>query len=297
MLILDTNIVRKLILDGYPVDAFVSYAREGGTVHLADSTIVEILSWLQRPGDGWSAWKRERDKLQAFVDGVRPVLMGGREILAQAGLLLDAPPAMLPPSDQEEINRTIWRFLSTAASPEELGPVRAHIRNGAGRSELVLDPSGASRQVASEKESWVEMFGRYGAAAEAEGFSVDGRTVSRKMIDEIAVRLGRFVDQKATSSPPPASVRLDAMIRVHVLLSLRSLQTKERYNARKESNDVFDFDLYRYLALPAALCTSDGGIIRDLRAAGAWQVEWVVTPEALADPECRRRLLSLRWPS
>jgi hypothetical protein len=86
------------------------------------------------------------------------------------------------------------------------------------------------------------------------------------------------------------------MLRVHALLFLRSLQKKHGYSAKNNLNDAFDLDLYRYLALPAAICTSDGGVFNDLRAAHAWQIDWVVKPEDLKDPERRRQILNLRWP-
>ena len=79
------------------------------------------------------------------------------------------------------------------------------------------------------------------------------------------------------------SLRLDAQVRVHSLLHLRRLKTKEPYNAEKNRHDALDFDLCRYLAMPAAICTADDRFRTKLRDAGTWQSRWVVTPDELAD--------------
>lgn len=297
MLVIDANVIRSVIVDNQDISAFVTFVHEGGTIHLADGALVEALSWLHRTKDAWARWMQGRSQFDDFIDPERPVLMGGREILRQAGFRLDnTPPSLLVATDQERFNREAWRELLVAPALGAIGRHQLAVKTPKGRRRVLWKPSGAQKQVAREKASWIEMFGRYDDAAQLEGFAITGRTVPRELLEAQVANLGQFIDKKTTSTPA-ASVRLDAMIRVHVLLSLRRRQTREPYNAKKEANDVFDLDLYRYLALPAALCTSDQGIINDVRAAGSWQADWVVTPALLADPAVRKRLLDLRWPT
>ena len=296
MVILDTNVIRSIVVDGLPTDAFVALVREGGTIHLADGAIVEILSWLHSADCAWSDWERARIRVDEFIDPEVPLMMGGREVLAQAGLLLDGPPSTFLPHEQVEENRHIWRHLMSAKNLHELSDIRRIIRVDGRLSHLRVNASGAPKQVARQKDSWVKMFERYGAAAKAENFSLKGSVVPPELLEQQVASLGRFVDARCTSSPP-ASLRMDAMLRVHTLLLLRSLQKKHAYNAKNNQNDAFDFDLYRYLALPAAICTSDAGVFNDLRAAHTWQLDWVVKPDDLKDRERRRQILELHWPA
>lgn len=296
MLVVDTNIVRSIVMDRRDTTAFVSFVRDGGTIHIPDGAIVELLSWLHRTSHAWSAWKERRRELEAFIDNERPMLMGGRELLARAGILLEAPASTLMPNDQMRLNREVWQQLLTSTTLSDVGHPRMLVETPRGPAELAWDASGASQQVARQRASWIDTFGKYNAAAAQEGFNIKGRTVPRELLEQQATNLGRFLDMRSNSTPP-ASVRLDAMIRVYILLSLRSLQTRERYDPTKNANDAFDLDLYRYLALPAAVCTGDLGIIKDTRSAGSWQAEWVVMPEELADSATRQRLLNLTWPS
>lgn len=297
MVILDTNVIRSIAVDGGRTDAFVALAREGGTISIADGTTVELLSWLHSTDRAWSDWERARGQFDEFIDPEIPVMMGGREALAQAGLFLnDAPPSMLLPHDQLEENRRIWRLLMSAKSLRELSTLHAAVQVGGKPTLLLVNASRAPKQVARQQDSWVKMFDRLAVAAKAEGISIKGGVVPPELLEGQVAAIGRGLDAHCTSSPP-ASVRMDAMIRVHLLLNLRSLQTKNRYNARKDQNDAFDLELYRYLALPAAICTSDAGIFNDLHAASAWQSDWVVKPDDLKDPERRRQILDLRWPA
>jgi hypothetical protein len=49
------------------------------------------------------------------------------------------------------------------------------------------------------------------------------------------------------------------------------------YNAEKRANDAFDYDLLRYLALPALVCTCDEAtLVQAIERAGSWQRTWVL---------------------
>jgi hypothetical protein len=91
------------------------------------------------------------------------------------------------------------------------------------------------------------------------------------------------------------SERLDAMIRVFALYSLRRLRSKNAYNAEKHANDVLDHDLLRYLAYPAAICTRDSGIHADLLTTSARHCSWVLKPDELAAPDILDRLRAVHF--
>ncbi len=292
-LVLDTSVVRNVIA-GAEVAPLVAWRREGGTLHLADGTIVELLAHLGRDASNWSRWLSKRDAIAELLDKHMPLMMGGREVLAAAGLSVVEAPPRFDPNEQLAINQDVWVALTTKARLEDAALLIRPVYVDGADQALFLDMRGASDQLTREKREWTDAFGGYQAAAAAEEFNIPGRHVPPALIDDQVKKLGAFIDSRC-SSTPLASVRLDAMMRVHVLLSLRALQSGEPYNAAKNANDVIDLDLHRYLALPAAVCTDDGGVHADLKAAGAWQREWVVRVADLATPERRARLMALSW--
>lgn len=293
MLVLDTNIPRRLIENELATKPFELFASEGGTVHFADGTVVELLAWFHRDLGAWMKWKSARTRFDSFLDARAPILMGGSEILAQAGLVLDAPAPLLLPAKQMELNALIWSQMRHAELLEDL---EAGIQIPGTNNLLLMQSTGASAQVQTEATKWSERFDAYQAAATAANLRVPDKAISIEAIDKSIKGVGKYIDEHSVSSPP-ASVRMDGMMRVHALLALRASLLKSPYNAKKNKNDAFDHELLRYLALPAAICTSDGGIMKDLRAAGSWQVAWVVSPEELGDAACRKRLRELSWPA
>ncbi len=292
MLVLDTNVPRDLVDGDVSPDAFESFAREGGTVHIADGAIVELLAWLDRAPNAWPKWKERRAVFDRFLDRDRPILMGGGECLAEAGLICEAPPPLLLPAVHKALNLHLWAAMRNAQDFDEL---RAATPLQQGRRLLTVHASGAGNQVRREHGEWRERFAELKAAAEAERFSPSDDELPAQLEGYVAA-LGKFIDSKCASAPR-ASIRMDGMMRVDALLTLRSVKKTEPYNAGKHDHDTFDLDLLRYLALPAAVCTADRGVHNHLAAAGAWQGAFVVTPDRLALPEVRARLRAYDWRS
>jgi hypothetical protein len=80
------------------------------------------------------------------------------------------------------------------------------------------------------------------------------------------------------------------------LLCLRHLRKERRYNPDKNPNDLIDLELLKYLAIPAAICTSDAGFIAKVRDSYSWQAKWVVRPSDLAQAAVRAEIMNLEWP-
>ncbi|MBK8936881.1 MAG: hypothetical protein IPM79_04320 [Polyangiaceae bacterium] len=289
-LVLDTSVVRGPIEDG-SLGGLEDFKADGGSVHVADGTMVEVLSQLHAGQIAWADWVAARASLEALVDRDVPVMLGAANCPRSAGLALHERPPTHDRASQERLNRDSWRTLMSAQVPKDVGLLVGRL----GRHAVWLRLDNAPAQVERERSKWMDQFRRFGEALDREGGPRVGRHVSEAQFEAQVQRLGEFIDAK-TSSHPLASVRLDAMIRVHVLLHARFAMAKDRYNPVKHANDVFDVDLYRYLALPAGVCTRDRGIIADLEAANTFQRSWVATPDELLDAGVRCRLLNMRWP-
>lgn len=255
----------------------------------------ELLAHLRRHEDNWARWLSRRSVVVDLLDPHTPLLLGGREALAQAGLALVEAQPMLDPTEQLAINLYAWRAMTTTAVLDDAAVLVRPVHLEDRLQDLLLDTRRAPEQLAREKLRWTESIAAYQAAAAAEGFSVDGRQAPASLLESMVKNMGNFIDSRCLSTPP-ASLRLDAMMRVHTLLHLRAVQAEESYNAAKNANDAIDLDLHRYLALPAAVCTEDGGVHNDLESARAWQRRWVVRMADLASPARRAQLLRLDWP-
>ena len=104
------------------------------------------------------------------------------------------------------------------------------------------------------------------------------------------------MDANHQSTGPRLSTRLDAFLRVSALLDLRHLRKDQRYNPQKNRNDLFDHELLRYLAVPAAVCTGDLGLIAKVRDSHSWQIGWIFQVEDLLRPDVRAGIKNMEWP-
>jgi len=230
MLVLDTNIPRGVVEGEFASEPFDLFAREGGTVHFADGTVVELLAWFHRDAGAWAKWKAARERFDTFLDVREPILMGGREILAQAGLVLEAPAPLLPPAEQMKMNALIWSKMRRA---EHLKDLEVAFPSSGTNNLLLIQAAGAPAQVKTEAAEWGQIFDRYKAAAA--DIRLRDKVVQLDTINKSVKAIGEYIDARSNSCPP-ASVRTDGMMRVHVLLSYRSVLHKNPYNPTKNKN-------------------------------------------------------------
>lgn len=119
---------------------------------------------------------------------------------------------------------------------------------------------------------------------------------SRELLEAYVTIIKESTDRGHQSAWPPPSIRLDAFFRVEALLSLRHLRKEQRYNPKKNRNDLIDLELLKYLAVPAAVCTGDAGLIAKVRDSHSWQAKWVLRPADLAKATVRAEIKNLKWP-
>jgi hypothetical protein len=229
-------------------------------------------------------------------------MVGGRELLAAVGINLQAaPPLTRSPDEQRHIARAAWRILRRAANPEDVTTSGEIARVNGQAFHVGVDIARFPGAVGSEKGKWIEAFQRISGLSST--LSADAKARLNRHGGDVKIAIeqsqlvAKHVDSVSEPCSPAVSARLDAMIRVHSLHFFRSLKTREPYNAKKNANDVFDLDLLRYLAVPAAICTADKGIHTSLRLTKSWQRRWVVYPNDLASADVRRSVRSIQWPA
>lgn len=283
--VLDTNVVRSL---AYPAESQFAALREsrsrGVSIHLADSTVVELLRQLSEGRIAWWEWVRSRRALLRLLDTHDPVLSAELADLSAMGIELTASPGREEGDGdrRRQERRTRWKAICQASSLDELG--RRRWGRVAGRHrQLSLDVHSAGELLDEKATEW-----RSGLSAilHKPGVEVPRDEVFRYSAAQIDAH---FV------SVPPASLRLDAYVRVNAGFGLSRLKELAPYNPAKKKNDAVDLDLLVFLSLPVVVCTCDARLRRLADQAGSWQASWILTPAQLASAAGRVEL-HLSWP-
>jgi hypothetical protein len=290
-LILDTNIVRHLAEGEIDADRFLAFRREGGSIHLHEAGTVELLWQIREGRFQWDRWIRGRHLIRRILSRSRPIHAGRdfdgcRHIFAAP---VDPAFAANNP-EHHRFLRAVWKSMVDAEHFHDFARI-VRVRGSAPRK---LDAEGLKRTVDIAKDSWREAFQR--VRREVGGGHISSEAEAQQKLAEVSARFARSIDERATAQDPPESLRWDATIRVMIWQATASLFASKAYNPVKHDNDIFDFELVRCLAAGAAICTNDRSLRARLRIARCWQSEWAVSPDDLAEPDVRRRLLTAAWP-
>ena len=293
--VLDTNIARKL---GYPGDVdhddilagLRALKRAGFSLHLADGAILELIGQLHERRLAWPDWIRARSHLRVLLCAQDPIMLGGWEVLVEAGIL--PPDGRQLPDDMHKTLRLGWKILSKARTLTEIDKPRPVVIRGK-RTLLGNRARRANELVQQEQRSWADGIDELYAEATSKNVS----TMGISEVENVVRVVGASFDSKAPSTHgPKTSVRLDAMLRVYAHFCRLRLGRKP-YNPNKRANDVFDYDLLRHLALPALICTCDvKTLVTAVDQSGTWQRRWVLGPSELRNLAHGGSPPDMNWP-
>jgi hypothetical protein len=255
---------------------------KGHTVHLADGAVLELLTQLVEGRFAWPDWVRARRALLSLLDPLDPVPAGGWQILDKVGMCLEQT---LTEDEHEENRRRLrggWKMLTKSRRLAEIN----RVEGTRARGKIVVtrfDAAGAPRVCDEIKSEWTDGM-----------LSLESSLGSAPSFDDFVKEMAAKFDRRIQSTPP-ASVRLEAFLRVNASFALQRLRPKNPYNPVKKANDGLDVDLLRYLAVPAIVCTKDKRLQRVVAQAGSWQRRWVLRPAEL-ERQVVHGSLSLDWP-
>ena len=156
--VLDTNIARKL---GYPGDVdhddllagLRALKRAGFSLHLADGAILELIGQLHEGRLAWPDWIRARGYLRVLLCAHEPIMLGGWEVLVEAGIL--PPDGRQLPDDMHQTLRLGWKILSKARTLTEIDKPLPVMINGK-RTLLANRARRANELVQQEQRSWAD---------------------------------------------------------------------------------------------------------------------------------------------
>jgi hypothetical protein len=267
-------------------------------MHLADGTVSEIAHQLSTRSLKWTHWAHARTLLLEILSQDRPVLPGGRVGLAQLGIKSTRSVSQREIKEAIEQYDAAWTMLVAANQPEDFE--KFAIRLPKQNITVSLPQCHVRTTYAEERETWPTDFAKFYAKilSVKPDFAdlLPAKHDSRETLEAYVATIKKSTDRDHRCAAPPPSVRLDAFIRVEVLLSLRHLRKDQRYNPEKNRNDLIDLELLKYLAAPAAICTSDARLIAKVQDAHSWQAKWVLRPADLAHATVREGIKNLEWP-
>lgn len=122
--VLDSNVVRGLAYTAEShLEALEEARAHGATLHLADSTVVELIRQLAEGRLEWPDWIRCRRALIGLLHANDPVLAAGRDELLDAGITFrnaPYPTAELHSEVRRQERRTRWKAIVKARSVSEI---------------------------------------------------------------------------------------------------------------------------------------------------------------------------------
>ena len=97
---------------------------------------------------------------------------------------------------------------------------------------------------------------------------------------------------------PPLRVRADILIKFLVEMIAHRTQSESSYNpeSHAKKNDGIDLLLTFSFILPAILCTADEKFAAKLKRLVSHQVNWIYTPNQLAEDWEHKTVANLQWP-
>ena len=297
-LVIDTNVVRHIGAGEVDPSGLSEVVREGVTVHLADGAFVELTHQLLTRSLKWDHWERARKILLEPISRDKPVLPGGREGLIGIGITGLQP--TLPGEIEAglELYDAAWTMLVAANQYEDFEKMSIRLPNQG--CSVSLNQEYVLATYAKQRDSWpIEFASFYEKVIEVSPELPDSLPTRGDSAETLEIWLKSMrekVDANHQSTGPRLSTRLDAFLRVSALLDLRHLRKDQRYNPQKNRNDLFDHELLRYLAVPAAVCTGDLGLIAKVRDSHSWQIGWIFQVEDLLRPDVRAGIKNMEWP-
>jgi len=284
-IVLDTCTVRALVhRTGAQLDLDSMKARKGAIrVSVADPAYAELLFALYEERIAWLDWHASIAALDLVLDTELPVLPGGVELAAMAGL--KARPRLF--SDTKRYQQTIWRLLADARSVGDLERGSEFSDSAGKRFRVHFDEATAKAALHESRTGWVDHIRLVQTLLGGQGVTQE------EFVELIAVGLdsrGEKVEGVEASSE-----RLNAMAAALGRFAFLSNAGKTPYDPESSGRrgDVFDFALLLALALPAVVVTLDGRFKKHLDLSKCTQARRLILVEEFNERLRAEALLEL----
>ncbi|CAJ7708560.1 Uncharacterised protein [Burkholderia pseudomallei] len=270
IVVLDTCTVRELAYaDAIPgwVSTFADMAKNGYSFSLADGALTELLAQYIRASIDETKLAVIVGAIETFLNPDLPVLLGKKDVM---GMIGESDDPAWSPDETAAYSKAGWALLK---SPSNLTKEQ--------RMDIVA-------ALQDERHAWIKAFAIFDAAHAAWLQSEpDGerkhplKQHKHPALDVALKRLASF----GRTQPPTLAERSDLQMRYTWRQWVRTRQDKHAYDPTNENNenDGIDFDLYRYLMLPALVVSEDKGFHSRIADIKSPQRGWFWRAQTLAD--------------
>lgn len=259
IVVLDTSPARNLAhAESLPewIDTFAAMSEDGYSFSLADGAFAELLAQRSSGRIPEAGFQRLVSALTRFLNPKLPVLPGKRDI--EQMICTTEASETWTEAAVYDLSTRAWDALKIS-----------HVSNRTS-VEATLD---------EERTAWIEMFSTLEPGWRKLGSPTDLNELQHSQLDEAF----RHLDdgQRIT---PSRSIRCDLQVRLLWRQFARSKKLKDPYDPTsvKKLNDGIDFDLYRYLQLPAFVVAEDSGFFSRIENIPSFQRHWFWKPADLA---------------
>lgn len=284
IVVLDTCSVRNIADDPESVPlawvaTFAKMAKAGYSFSLADNAFTELLNQHLHGSLPEAKLHTIVAALAQFLNPDVPVLPGKRDLLGIIGELNDSS---WSESEVAAFSKRAWAVLNDPALLTE------DQRNG------------VKAALQDDRDDWREAFKTFDDA-HAAWLARNPNGEAKQPLDEYKhPALDAALDIIASSGKsqsPTMAERQDLEMRYIWRQWVRTRKTKEPYNPGSSNhlNDGIDFDLYRYLMLPAFVVSDDNGFHSKIADIKSPQRTWFKKPEELAAAWERGELSCPTW--
>lgn len=267
---LDTCTVRELAyaeaMPGW-VSTFADMAKNGYSFSLADGALAELLTQYIRKSIDETKLTSIVGAIEIFLNPDLPVLLGKKDVM---GMIGESDDTAWSPEEAAAYSKDGWKLLKFPSTITE---------------EQCRDIVAALQD---ERKDWVEFFS-IADAAYAEWLRSEPDGEEKHPLEQykhpaLDVALKAMASYGRIQSPTLAE-RSDLQIRYIWRQWVRSRQDKHAYDPTNENheNDGIDFDLYRYLMLPALVVSEDKGFHSRISDIKSPQRGWFWRAQTLAN--------------
>lgn len=272
-IVLDTNIVRGLIESRPGCLHIPKLLKLKGShpVSIAHGAIGELLWWLRtRDQHFLERVKPALQRLDPLLDNEFPIIVGGSERLAMAGLI---PWPVRSRADESIVQQTTWRHIRRVRSRHSLTKKRITFRDTKGRA-ITMEPEPPDPKLKDSEDEW------WSDVITAPAGLVITKEVERRIAEE---RRNHAARKLGISPNTPGLERIDLFNEFIARHQRRASSSNFVPPQGARSNDWFDADLLVYAVLPAVICTEDLRFIRSVREVNHEDRIRVMSPSELYD--------------
>ncbi|AXF85620.1 hypothetical protein DTO96_101351 [Ephemeroptericola cinctiostellae] len=248
--VLDTCVVRELLPHSEMpswVETFILMSKKGYSFSLADGTVLELIKQISTCQIRLEDLPKLFVTLELFLDMAEPVLPGKVDLQGRIGALRKGHNWTL-----EESLQTGLRYWEMLKNP-------------------VLEYNITAPQIIDDEiDSYREMFNKTAAQ-------------SLQTDESVLIQAFNVLDRQCPDLIPPLSTRMELQIKYFYNKFKSSSLQQKGYNplSNKNSNDAVDFDLFRYLSLPAFVITFEKKYLNLSGFIDSIQTRWLMKPNDL----------------